>query len=88
MDNNQVKISVVYGAMCPSISQQLKKQKVLFDKNEVSHYQKDSDAISRLHIRGIMSYSEYDKARKRLNADVMAHIKKMNKIKGNVTTKK
>lgn len=65
-------IQIVFGALVPSIEEQLKGQGLGYTGNfsEIStskkHIQRDADAITRLHLRGYLPDSTVKKARKRL----------------------
>jgi hypothetical protein len=61
---SKMKISVVFGAKSPPLSEQLAGFDL--DPEKIKHWQKDADAIARLSVRGILSESETEKARKRL----------------------
>ena len=52
-------IHIQFGALAPSLRDQL-------GAALPSHFQDDADAITRLHVRGVLSDSEAQRARKRL----------------------
>jgi hypothetical protein len=70
-----------FGALADSVREQLKSQGFKFDKNEVSHFEKDVDALNRLRIRGYLNDSSTDKATKKLYNKIQAHVAKVNKLK-------
>lgn len=51
------------GALAPSLSKQLKKAGFKFDKKAMDHLQQDSDALSRLLIRGYLNDTIRDRVR-------------------------
>lgn len=73
-------MELVFGAISPKIGQQLKKQKLLFDKDTVDHFDKDSDAICRLKIRGLLNDSQGKQANDKLFKKITVHVKAKNKI--------
>lgn len=54
------------GALVPSITEQMQKQNIIIEKKDLKRLQKCADAIVRLHLSEILSYSEVERARKRL----------------------
>lgn len=56
-------MSITLGAMEPPLTEQLKG---LASNEDLSHLQRDAQAITRCHIRGLISDRESDKARRRL----------------------
>lgn len=60
-------IELNFGALCPSIAEQLAKQNLYFktkkDESRCQHY---ADSLTSLFIRGLLTASEVHKARKRL----------------------
>ena len=61
------RIPIEFGALAQSISTQLGIKAVPLDN--------DADAITRLHVRGLLTDSETDKARKRLMKKIVECIK-------------
>lgn len=59
-------LTLSFGAMAPKPSQQI--------HGLSPHFDKDADAITRLLIRGIITPSEADKARKRLVKEIAKEI--------------
>lgn len=57
-------ISLVFGAISPSIQKQLAKQRIKISLSP--HWQKDADAISRLYVRGLLTDSQVHSARGKL----------------------
>jgi hypothetical protein len=61
---SRVKLSINFGATAPPLAEQL--ADFNFEENEITHWQKDFNAITRLSVRGLLSDAETDKARNRL----------------------
>ncbi len=68
-----MQITLDFGAMAESLKKQLARFYV--QEKELSHYQRDADAISRLMMRGLISESQAHAARKRLMKKVLSAIK-------------
>ena len=62
----RMKLHIVFGAMCPSIQEQLVRHGIRKSKKMIQPIQMDADAIVRLNIRGILPDSSAMKARIRL----------------------
>jgi hypothetical protein len=45
---------------------------------DIAHFDRDDEAISRLHVRGLIPYSVHVKARQKLAAKIRAAVKKAN----------
>jgi hypothetical protein len=65
-ETEENKIGIRFGALCDSISKQVKDQGLKIPKNSAAHFQKDADAIIRLKFRGIISEGEANSAMIRL----------------------
>lgn len=63
------RIPIEFGALAKSISKQLGIKAVPFDN--------DADAISRLHVRGLLTDGETDKARNRLMKKIAECMRKI-----------
>ena len=61
-----VEARLEFGWMADQLADQLGQQGIPHDSEEVEHFQKDSDAISRLRVRGVLTPSEGDRAYDRL----------------------
>jgi hypothetical protein len=57
-------IEIHFGALAPRLSKQ--DAGAYIKKKTLSHLQRDADALVRLHLRGVLSDSEVEKARRRL----------------------
>lgn len=66
------------GAMSAPISKQLTEQGFKFDKKKVGAYEQQADAITRLHINGILAPSESNKCRDRLHKKIIKHLSDSN----------
>jgi hypothetical protein len=69
-----IQVKLAFGAISPKISEQLKKQGFKYDKEEVSHFQKDADAIVRLRVRGLLPSAQVDKCFQKLINKVTFHV--------------
>lgn len=72
------KFGLHFGAICDPIAKQISGQQLKFDKSEVSHYQKDADAITRLRIRGYLPDSTLKKAQQKLFKKITKHVQEQN----------
>ena len=61
-----MKLELTFGAMVPSLEQQLGYQGIKAKHGLVLHWQRDADAIARLSCRGFLSDGETRQARRRL----------------------
>ena len=78
---SEKKLSLVYGALCPSISKQLKKQKLKFDPKKVEVFEKEAEAILRLRFgTGILTDSMAHKCRQKLHNAITKHVIKENNL--------
>lgn len=68
-------MQIILSAMAPTISSQLRKQKLPFDKDTVRHFQFDCNSISRLYIRGIIADSVHISAKEKLMKKIISHLK-------------
>lgn len=57
-----------------SISKQLKKQWIEFDPARIKEFQKDSDAISRLYYKDLLSASDCDDIRRKLTDRIIQEL--------------
>ena len=69
-------ISVHFGALCPSIAEQLIEQGVVTIPDEINHFQKDADATTRLLIRGLLTDSQTRSARQKLINKIVRDVEK------------
>jgi hypothetical protein len=72
-------ISVHFGALCPSIAEQLIEQGVVAIPDEINHFQGDADAITRLMFRGMLSDSQAHTARQKLLKKIVRAVEKATK---------
>ena len=59
-------LELSFGALSDPIRTQLDAQNVTADRDEISHWQRDADAIVRVAVRGLLPDSQIRQARKRL----------------------
>jgi hypothetical protein len=59
-----IRLEVRFGATAPRLADQ--SIRAMIDKDDLGHFQRDADAIVRLHIRGLMTDEQADAARKKL----------------------
>jgi hypothetical protein len=66
-----------FGALCPPLEEQLRTQGLTLDLVPMSrhHLQRDIDEVTRLAIRGVITESERNRARKRLMQTIKNHLK-------------
>ena len=65
---NQRNIQISFGALSPSIDEQLREQGLKLDMDPLlrGHLQRDADEVTRLRVRCILTEAESDKACKRI----------------------
>jgi len=70
-------VNVNFGALTPSIDDQLRDQDLKLDMDPVlrCHLQRDVDEVTRLRVRCILTEAESDKARKRIFQIIKKHAK-------------
>ena len=68
-------IQISFGALSEPISDQLQSQGLCLDLSPLNRacFQRDADAVTRLHIRSILTEAEARKARKRIIAIIKKH---------------
>ena len=71
-------LNLRFGAMSPNIKEQLTQQGLKFKVGDANHFQRDSEAIVRLKIRGLLNDSTAKKAQDKLFAKITAHVAKLN----------
>lgn len=69
--------SIQFGALCPPLGEQLRDQGLTLDLDPVRrmYLQRDIEEVTRLSIRGVITESERDRARKRLMQTIKKHLK-------------
>jgi hypothetical protein len=74
---SQRNIRISFGALSPTIEEQLRDQgfKLDMDPKLRTHLQRDSDQVSRLRVRRILTEAESDKARKRIFQIIKKQVK-------------
>lgn len=73
-------MELTFGAMGPTISQQLKKQKLAFDPSKVKTFEKFQHSITLLKIHSLINESAAKSARNKLFKMVTANVKSLNKV--------
>lgn len=68
-------VALHFGAMAPSISEQLEGQGLTAEPADLLHWQKDADAITRLTVRQMLPESQAHAARKRLMKKIAKAVK-------------
>lgn len=66
-----MKLEITFGAMAPTIADQLKRQGAEAAGQLLNQWQRDSKAITRLAVRCLLSEAEVHKARRRLLRDIL-----------------
>jgi hypothetical protein len=69
--------NIKFGALCPPLGEQLRNQGLNLDLDPMGRQllQRDIDEVTRLAIRGVITESERDRARKRLMQTLKKHLK-------------
>lgn len=68
-----IQLGLYFGALCPSISEQIKEQ-LNYADDVMLEFDKDADAITRLYGGGIITDSEKTKAHKRLTKQITKYL--------------
>lgn len=63
-------VGLHFGAGAGTVADQLTEQGFAFDAGQAEHWQKDSDAITRLHLRGFITDAAAHRARQKLTDKV------------------
>lgn len=72
-------VGVSYGVLSDSISKQLRAQKLKFDKEKVSVFQKEMDAINQLRFGSrLLTDGMADRLFAKLHKKILAHVAKAN----------
>lgn len=61
---------LTFGALCPSIAEQLQEQGLTLDSKKATAFQKDMEYIVWLSIRGLLTSTERNRAEKRLFKEI------------------
>jgi len=72
-------IGIHFGALCPSIAEQLIEQGVVTIPDDINHFQEDADAVTRLVIRGLITDSQASAARRKLLKKIVREVEKATK---------
>lgn len=68
-------LNLRFGAMSPTIKQQLNEQGYKIDNTDCVHFQKDAEAITRLRIRGMLNDSQCKSATDKLFKKISQSLK-------------
>lgn len=79
METKQLQIG--FGALVPSIVNQLKKQKFKYNSETVKHFEKLRDCIMHLQFSGLINDKSREKAIQKLFTKVRQHVMQQNKLK-------
>lgn len=71
-----MKLGISFGALAPKIADQLREQGVTAPKDIIIQAQKDTDAIARLSVRGMLSDAATQSARRRVLKFLLARATK------------
>lgn len=63
---SQETIGIHFGALSPSVWEQLSEQGFTADEKDLKHWDQDAQAITRLHLRGMLTDSQKQAAQKKL----------------------
>ncbi len=76
---DQLKIG--FGALEGTIAQQLKKQKLLFDKETAKDFEQTKVRVLHLRFGGYLTDKQYNCIQKKLFKKIVSHVRKLNKPK-------
>jgi hypothetical protein len=71
-----IKLRIAFGAMSKPLHEQISEHGIPVTQDEMSHYQKDAEAITRLRIRGMLSDKEVGNTQNRLMKNIVKHLNK------------
>jgi hypothetical protein len=69
-----MKLSLSFGAIVPSIYEQLIAAGFKVTRSQIDPFQHDAEALSRLTVRGIMTQKESDKSYERLIKSIAKYL--------------
>ena len=70
-----------FGAMAPRLSEQIENQGLKYKTEIILGFQKNIDSLLNLRFSGILIDSVYGKLQEKLYKKIVAHVKKINKLK-------
>ena len=73
------KVGLRFGALCPTIEEQLKEQGFSYAKEQVVRFQKSADSITYLKFHDILPESQAEKCMQRLVDKIGKHVSMNNK---------
>ena len=74
-------IGLHFGALSDSVTDQLKQQNVNFDISKAKQFDKMADALTTLHLGGILTDSMRHKCNAKLHAKIVKHVCEKNGLK-------
>lgn len=78
--NHSTELGIHFGALADPISKQLKQQGFKFDAEQVKHFEKQLDAITRLRFADLIADTVATKAFNKLYKRIQQHVCKVNKL--------
>lgn len=75
---NQDTFGIHFGALAPTISKQLKEQKLKFSEEKAKEFETSRQAVIQLMFAGILNDSQTQKAYDKLFTKIKQHIKSKN----------
>ena len=69
-----MQVALSFGALVPRISEQLSDQKLKAKTNNIIHWQRDADAITRLIIGGLLTDAQARNARRKLLKRIVSNV--------------
>ena len=78
--SHSTEFGIHFGAMAEPISKQLKKQGFKYDEEQVKHFEKQLDAITRLRFADLIADTIATKAFNKLCKRIQQHVCKVNKL--------
>jgi hypothetical protein len=81
-----IEVSLHFGALAVPLEQQLREQKLKFDKEIIKHLTKQEERISHLYFGDLLTETETRKVRDRLYKKILSHLKEYNKKRRSALT--
>lgn len=57
---------ITFGALAPTIAEQLDEASLQYEEKDADHFNRDAEAITRLHIRDLIPDGQAEKARQKV----------------------
>jgi len=74
-------IVIHFGCLADSTEDQLKQQKLKYNKTDAEQFQFDMESMDRLRVRGLLTDSQTEKVRQKLYKRIVAHVAKCEGMK-------